>query len=127
MANAETVVGMTQPSLLFDLPASRPRKRGQVTRTSVEAGRAVNRDGRVNDVLTELGAYGIEYCHAPTSAELAGFKQFGGRAKLSGLGVLLTVRRGLSDALAAGFVEHAGERTCAVSGRTCVTWKVRTR
>lgn len=124
---------MTQPGLLFDLPASRPRKRGQVTRTSVEAGRAVNRDGRVEKALNWLEAYRRSVNLWPTSAELAQAVYEWGTAgtnawfRRAPMELVLHVRRGLSDALSAGFAEHAGERTCAVSGRTCVVWKLRTR
>lgn len=117
---------MTQTSL-FDLPASRPRKRGQVTRTSVEAGRAVNRDGRVAMVSGMVEWIHEVYGTHPTSAEVAGVIYGNGHKSRVGLAKVLHVRRGLSDALRKGFVEHAGERTCAVSGRTCVVWKLKTR
>jgi hypothetical protein len=60
-----------------------------------------------------------------TSAELAGW-MFGHPVSTDDL---LYVRRGLSDAQDAGFVEHVpnGKRKCTVGGCTCVTWKLRTR
>jgi hypothetical protein len=66
---------------------------------------------------------------APTSGELAHYR------RLSGLlpehedptATLLMIRRGLSDLLACGAVEHGPSRPCKVTGETCVTWRIVTR
>lgn len=62
----------------------------------------------------------------PTSAELARWMADEDGIRLT-TDHLLSVRRGLSDALKLGLVKHAGERRCAVTGRLCVTWRVVTR
>ncbi len=125
---------MTQLDLLAE-PLRRPRKRVSVPRTSVLAGQAVNRDGRaffIVEFLRQVNHEGIE----PTSAEIAQDAHYGGDHSMefdmedlapAPLAFLLHVRRGLSDALARGFVEHAPSRKCAVSGKTCVTWRLRSR
>lgn len=112
---------MTQPSLLTDID-QRDRKRINVPRTSVEAGRAVNRDARMNRVLDALS----DWVDEPTSAELASwfFQHYVERPTTD---QVLYVRRGLSDLLAAGYVEHGPARKCAVSGKKCLTWRVRSR
>jgi hypothetical protein len=111
---------MTQPSL-WDAEPVRPRKRGRVTRSSVLAYQERDRRGRVAYVLSWLDARAFAG-EQPTSAELAAWAY-----PHDGLEGLLTARRALSDALALGLVSHAGERTCSVSGRKCVTWAVRSR
>jgi hypothetical protein len=115
-----------QPSL-FDGSDKRLKKRGHVPQTSVEAGRDVNRDARMGAVLTWLEDVTL-YRPAPTSAELARWRWVTqnqpGQVSTE---CLLYVRRGLSDAVAKGFVEHAGTRQCWVTGKRCVTWKTRSR
>lgn len=112
---------MTQGSLL-DLPTPRQKKRGHVPASSVAAYLERPRDGRVAAVVEWLAAC---WHHHPTSAELAlwRWRDQGHRGPV-GTDCLLYVRRGLSEALAAGLVSHAGERKCSVSGRTCLTWRV---
>lgn len=112
---------MTQPGFDFAEPV-RPKKRGHVPATSVAAYRARPRQNRASAVLNALA----QRLGPQTSAELAQdmCAEDGVRYDLSRL---LAVRRGLSDALALGLVEHAGERTCAVSNRTCVLWSIRSR
>jgi hypothetical protein len=127
---------MTQPGFDFAEPV-RPRKRGRVTASSVEAYRERPRDARVGSVVGWLGGYHWQYVHCPssttpnyppTSAELSKWVwKLDERRTPMSTDCLLTVRRGLSDALALGLVSHAGERTCSVSGRKCVTWAVRSR
>lgn len=121
---------MTQ--LAFTLTAPEPRRQHGVRETSVEAHRHLREvghlDRRERTVLDELGAYGIEYCHAPTSAELA--RWYGMRPRRysedrNRMVELLYVRRGLSDLCKKGVVVAGPKRRCSVSGRTCVTWKVR--
>jgi hypothetical protein len=112
---------ISQPGFDFAAPA-RPKKRGHVPKSSVAAYRERPRDKRVSAVVLAF-----QLVDGPsTSAELtrAMCYEDGVRAELS---KLLAVRRGLSDALALGLVSHAGERKCAVSGRKCVTWMVRSR
>lgn len=109
---------MTQASL-FDAPLPRETKRGRVPRSSVLAYRERPRSQRAAWVTAALTEWAGRDDMPPTSAELSA-NLFGERDDLW----TLQVRRGLSDALALGLVEHAGERPCAVSGRTCVTWRV---
>jgi hypothetical protein len=115
---------MTQPGFDF-APPSRPRKRGHVERTSVLAYRERPRDQRVADMVTFLGWHYARIGTHPTSAELSQWVTAGGcQARFaSPLEQRMWFRRGLSDALAAGLVAHAGQRECAVSGRTCLTWR----
>lgn len=120
-----------QPDLFGQAPdTSRPHKAVTVPRTSVEACLETDREGRSVRVLERLRGWGMAGRGWPTSAELAAWMS--GESKPSTDAVLF-VRRGLSDLLADGLVEHAGERPCAVStgrgGRAlvCKTWKVRTR
>lgn len=112
-----------QPDLFGQAPdTSRPHKAGRVVRTSVAAYLERPRNERAAAVVRAL-----EWVGGPsTSAELAKdmCDEDGVRYELSRL---LAVRRGLSDARKLGLVEHAGARKCAISGRVCKTWKVRTR
>lgn len=106
-----------QPDLFSDA-VSRPRKRGHVPRTSVLAYRERPRDARASAVTGALSEYAVPVTSAELALDLCA--EDGVRYDLSRL---LATRRGLSDALALGLVEHAGERTCAVSGRKCVVWR----
>lgn len=119
-----------QPDLFADVP--RPKKAGRVTATSVLAYQSRPRDARVTTALGAIDRIDQHFDAPATSAELALF--YHQRQSLdfawdrqAPLGTLLEIRRGLSDALALGLVEHAGQRVCAVSGKKCLTWKVRTR
>lgn len=121
---------MTQPSLPLELSTERrEKKRGHVPRTSVAAYEATDASGRMASVLEWLRGC-TQWEQAPTSAELASWRwrrvYAGGSASTD---CLLYVRRGLSDARAAGLVEHVphGERTCRVTGRKSVCWRVRGR
>jgi len=113
---------MMQPSL-FNQPAPREKKRGHVPRTSVEAYHQTDVATRSRTVLAWLREWDTRAAHDqvpalwPTSAELAQF------ALPTGLVQLLYIRRGLSDLLATGAVQHAASRRCRVSGRTCLTWR----
>ena len=118
---------MTQPDLFSQaLDHAQPhRKPGHVTRSSVLAYQERPRDARAAAVVDALSRYWVVGIPA-TSAELA-VEMYGRRERTPPVELLLYVRRGLSDALKLGLVEHAGERKCAVSGRQCVTWRVRGR
>jgi hypothetical protein len=117
---------------LFDQGVSPPReeKRGHVRETSVLAKQALVASGALDRraawvrdwlVLVRQGG-GV----APTSGELA-------RAMPYPSGQwyrhLANVRRGCSDAADVGAIETVpnGKRKCAVSGKACETWRVRTR
>lgn len=114
---------MTQ--LSFALTAPRPRRRGGVQRTSVEAALAQPRklDSRIQRAVEMLMAYAFSTQDSPTSLELATWSYQGGERHKH----LLDVRIGLSDAKRQGFVEHTGKRPCAVSGQQALTWRVRQR
>lgn len=112
---------MTQPTLLDDLPVRRPTKPGHVPASSVEAYQRRPRDQRIQDAVNA-----VERWPDSTSAELAHERTNHYWAGPS-TDDKLYVRRGLSDALARGLVEHAGKRICTVAGTTAVTWKVKTR
>lgn len=105
---------MTQMS--FALTPSAPRRRGGVQRTSCEAAQQMKAhlDRRVSRAVAFLRSYPGEL---PTSGEIA---RWAGKP-------VLELRIGLSDAKRAGWVENGPTRRCAVSGRTCLTWRVRTR
>lgn len=109
-----------QPGL-FDGHAPRQRKRVNVPSTSVAAYLERPRDGRVAAVVRALESW-----PGRTSMELA--EQFYGdpHAKIDTERVWY-IRRGLSDALAQGLVEHAGKRACRCIGRVSLTWKVTSR
>jgi hypothetical protein len=117
-----------QPSLLFDAPA-RVKKRTHVPASSVEAYRQTDAKGRAMDVLRVLQHHAMSFDDAPTSAELSSWWSAGGVSMrfASAFEQQLWFRRGLSDLQVKGLVEKAGERTCAVSGRKCVTWRVVSR
>jgi hypothetical protein len=109
---------MTQPDLGFGAP--RRRKAGRVPVTSAVAYQAAHPQTRMTKVLSML-----TFVDAPvTSAELS--SRFSGW-QWPTMEYTLYVRRGLSDALSAGLVEHAGKRLCAVSGTLALTWRVVSR
>ena len=115
---------MTQPDLFIQAPdhAQPRRKPGHVPRSSVLAYQERPRNARAAAMVAALR----DAPDRPTSAELARWMadEDGIRLRAEHL---LSVRRGLSDALRLGLVDHAGERKCAVSRRLCVIWRVRTR
>ena len=114
-----------QPDLFGAAPdTARPHKAVNVPRTSVLAYQEQKPTERATAVTAWLSACG----QVPTSAELAQWRWTtqGHRGDV-GLDCLLYTRRGLSDARKLGLVEHAGQRKCAMSGRQCVLWRVRTR
>jgi hypothetical protein len=126
---------MTQADLFTETPTPRQKKRGHVPRSSVAAYMERPRNKRVTDVLMALDETRVcsgfgDFRYPSTSAELLSMPPFldalddDGRNETD---ILLYVRRGLSDALALGLVSHAGERTCAVSGRKCITWAIKGR
>lgn len=119
---------MTQPSLL-DVPTPR---RHRTTRQTSRASYAIGREqftGRKADVLRWLSHYWNEWQVSPTSAELSVTRHWGKEEAWSGDRKLLYVRRGLSDLQTEGVVEAVphGKRQCAVTGRTCETWRVSQR
>ena len=118
---------MTQADLFPDPSPVRARRRSQVPASSVEAYQRTHADGRVAAVFAWLQEM-VRGQAEPTSAELARWRwrSQGYRGPVS-TDCVLYVRRGLSDALAKGLVEHAGKRTCSVAGTSAITWKVRTR
>lgn len=121
---------MTQP-FLFDPPpdTSCPHKAVTVPRTSVLAYQERPRNARAAEAVRVLAWCYERTGQLPTSAELASWVSGGGVQApfASALEQRMWYRRGLSDALKLGLVEHAGERRCAVTGRLCVTWRVVTR
>lgn len=108
---------MTQGSLL-DLHTPRQKKRGHVHASSVAAYLERPRDGRVADVVRILAQH-----PNVTGAELAEHYYDTGFHVID-IDELWHVRRGLSDALAMGAVEHAGKRKCRCIGRVSLTWRV---
>jgi hypothetical protein len=115
---------MTQPDLGFGAP--RRKKAGRVPVTSALAYQAAHPNERASAVTFEAESYWHEHSQFPTSAELADWHARG-HGMLGDLTITLWIRRGLSDALAAGLVEHAGKRKCAVSGTLALTWRVVSR
>lgn len=116
---------MTQPSLL-DLPVP---KRHKTTRQTSRAAYAHGREhftGRRADVLRHLSAWWNRFQLSPTSAELAMWTR-GDYPALDWTAHLLRIRRGLSDLMLTGIIEHVpqGQRACDVSGELCETWRVR--
>ena len=113
---------MTQAGL-FDGAVARPKKRGAVPRSSVLAYRDVDRESRGAKVLERLCGWAASGSGWPTSAELAAWLS-GGHPDTD---TILFVRRGLSDLLSDGLVEHGEMRPCSETGRRCLTWRVVTR
>lgn len=110
-----------QPDLFSAAPAAE-KKRVNVPATSVEAFRAVDSEGRARWILDMLDEWEQRGSAPPTSDELAA-ALFGTPDGLYTIGV----RRALSDALALNVIEHAEKRPSTISGRTCLTWRVKTR
>ncbi len=97
-----------------------------VIRTSVLAWEAHGGfTGRKKAVMDTLNIYS-ESGLAPTSGEMAAghYSTFGPRDWTA---CLLFVRRGLSDLLACGAVEHGPSRLCGTTNEHCVTWRIVTR
>lgn len=114
-----------QLSLLRDVE-TREKKAVNVPRTSVEAYQRTHKHTRMADVTLWLSEHIKTRQQYPTSAELA--RLWGPAPYWDGKYIpILYVRRGLSDALQKGLVEHAGKRTCTVAGSSALTWKVRSR
>jgi hypothetical protein len=120
---------MTQPD--FDFTAPTERKPWKRVRETSKATYAIGRQrftGRRADVLRWLAAMWNRHNASPTSGELAshGASEFLGR---SWDWVLLYTRRGLSDLLKTGIVEHVpnGVRRCTRTHSACETWRVRER
>lgn len=109
----------SQPSL-WDRPVGRPTKTVNVPTSSVEAWRALpeREKNRRTSYVVEL----VRSHPGLTSKELA---CVGNDSRTTDY--VLWVRRGLSDALAKGLVEHAGKRICTVAGTMAICWKVRSR
>src|SRR5262245_53223571 len=115
----------------------RPHKRVRSTSAmAYEHGRE-HFTGRKGDVLRHLAHYWNRHNESPTSAELAkavwNWRDQDGKPNwmvekfYSWDAMLLWVRRGLSDLDATGAVESPDKRLCRVTGKTCVTWRVRER
>jgi hypothetical protein len=109
----------------LDLAPARLKKRANVPRSSrltyqAEQGRIGKRGDLVRGWLKSHATV----TDAPTSAELARWV-FG--EDFEPVADALYVRRGLSDLQSAGVAEHGPMRRCRVSGRTCVTWRLRHR
>jgi len=115
---------------LLDVPT--PRRHRRVRDTSV-ASYAVGREtfiGRKADVLRWLAHYWNARQVSPTSAELAwyqGTQPSSWKRPLFGMERTLYIRRGLSDLQTDGLVETVEKRKCAVTGRTCHTWRITQR
>lgn len=122
---------MTQPTL-FDAQ-QRTKKWVNVPRTSVAVYRETDSSGRVRRIVDLLSIWHevmTEDDKMPTSAELSEmivYRQEEWAARWNDTQRLLYVRRGLSDALAKGLVERGPARVCQVSGKKCLTWRIRGR
>ena len=104
--------------LLFDLMPADPVVRRYVPDTSKAAHREAVAEGRIGDRGERVLA-ALLYRQGATSAELAGAG--------ASLERVLFIRRGLSDLRKQGLVCKGEDRRCAVTGRSCNTWKVVTR
>lgn len=102
-----------------------PSKRVNVPRSSVEAYHRTHAGERAATVTRWLWACTM-VAEGMTSAELTARVCRESREACT-TERLLYVRRGLSDALAKGLVEHGPKRDCKVAGTLAVTWKVRSR
>ncbi len=127
-------MSIQQLDLLGGASVSRPsvKRSSGVVSTSVEAYRATDKHGRAA-VVVRLMALWTEVCYGHTTEhtaqEIYDFAAYREEAIAKGdrTAGLQRVRCGLSDAKELGLVEHAGKRQCSVSGKTVVTWKLRTR
>lgn len=116
-----------QLNLLDSVPSAESKhRRINVPRSSVEAYQRTHAHSRMAIVANWLELFVANWRKHPTSAELSDFAN-GSLGCMSYEMHLLYVRRGLSDALANGLVEHAGKRKCMVAGTLAVTWKVCSR
>jgi len=110
---------MSQQLDMFTEAARPTRKRVNVPRTSVLAYQERDRSGRVDFVVQAVQMFETPQ----TSAEL-----WDACVQPKGPDMdIYWIRRGLSDAQKLGLVEHAPSRECQVSGRQCVTWRLRAR
>jgi hypothetical protein len=114
-----------------DLFASEPRRAKQKrsvplsSRLTYQAEHA--RIGKRADEAKEwLMTFWAAYGCAPTSAELTRYRYWLATGEIT-TDRILDTRRGLSDLKAAGIAEHAGTRSCQVSGKQATTWRLRTR
>jgi hypothetical protein len=124
-----------QPNFL-DAPAPRAKQKRSVplsSRLTYQAEHA-RLEGRALEVREWLREWERTHDEPPTSAELAKKAPFlACEAQTEGpnfdgvLTVLLYTRRGLSDLKAKGIAEHAGTRSCQVSGKQATTWRLKTR
>lgn len=101
------------PGLFVDAPVRR-----YVPDTSKAAHREAVAEGRVG-ARGELVLAALLHRQGATSAELAGHG--------ATLERVLMIRRGLSDLRKQGLVCKGPDRRCAVTGRTCNTWRVTSR
>jgi hypothetical protein len=126
---------MSQPDLFSSEPRRAKQKRAVPLSSRLtyqaEQGRIA---GRALEVREWLREWGRTHDEPPTSAELANKAPFlACDAQTEGpnfdgvLTVLLYTRRGLSDLKAKGIAEHAGTRSCQVSGKQATTWRLKTR
>ena len=114
----------TQRETLTGMFIDAPSPHRPVVRTSILAHQAHGGfTGRKQLVFEALRSYDARFL--PTSAELA--NALPAQPDADRTAMLLLARRGLSDLLSAGYVEHGPMRKCIVSGEMCVTWLLRTR
>jgi hypothetical protein len=121
---------VTQP-MLIETPPRRVRRRVRDTSIQQYAEARDRLKGRQADVLRWLAHWWNAKQTSPTSAELVAWL---GREDRDGSIIsrdrtadLLYVRRGLSDLQTHGLVETVEKRICAVTGRMCRTWRVKSR
>lgn len=104
--------------LLFDLINPEPVTRRYVPDTSKAAHREAVAEGRIG-ARGETVLAALLHRGGATSAELAGAN--------ATLERVLFIRRGLSDLKKQKLVCKGADRKCAVTGRTCNTWRVASR
>jgi hypothetical protein len=120
---------MIQQPNLFTAEPVRPKKAGHVRSTSVAVAHELRahlseREGAVLEWLVSMSRFHLD----PTSAELARWRwRDQGLSGKTSTDCLLYVRRGLSDLQTHGLVESSGKRTCQVSGRLSIVWRVKSR
>ena len=110
---------MTQLDLLTPPVERTPKKPGHVRATSIAAYRALGGkvDQRAETVLAGLNAYWLRYVVRPTVGELAKFL----------VKDRVWTARGMSELVKQGRVETLVQRRCNISGRTCETWRTKSR